>query len=215
MRDEDLTLVQRCVLVTLMVKGTSLPNTFLTNEARISLKADKRRDLEQRELITVAQKPLILELTERGWARAKAELGAETPARAGAAGGTLYVVLDFLHQYLQHTNLAAAELFTLQVPAAPAALADQAPAPLDLERRIRATYGTLAPRAGAYVMLARLRRALDGVPRDELDAALVRMGRSPDVHLVPESNQKVLTAEEHAAAVSIGNQDKHVIAIGT
>src|SRR5262249_22682516 len=82
-QDEELTLVQRCVLVTLMIKATALPNTFLRNEARIELKADKRRDLKERGLITVTEQPLVLELTEKGWGRAKRELGAGVPPGAG------------------------------------------------------------------------------------------------------------------------------------
>jgi hypothetical protein len=212
MQDEELTLVQRCVLVTLMIKATALPNTLLRNEARIELKADKRRDLEKRGLITVTQRPLVLELTDKGWGRAKRELGADVPPGAGAKGGTLYVVLGFLHDYLEHTGMAPAELFSLRGEAAPAATAD---ATLDLEARIRKAYGALAPRAGAYIMLAKLRAALGGVSKTKVDAALVQMDRAPDVHLIPESNQKVLTPEERAAAVSIGNQDKHLIAIGS
>jgi len=34
------------------------------------------------------------------------------------------------------------------------------------------------------------------------------------VQIVPESNQKVLTKEDRAAAVRIGNQAKHLIRIG-
>jgi hypothetical protein len=39
------------------------------------------------------------------------------------------------------------------------------------------------------------------------------MYRSPGVSLIPEENQKTLTAEDRAAAVEIGDQDKHLIAI--
>jgi hypothetical protein len=38
--------------------------------------------------------------------------------------------------------------------------------------------------------------------------------REPDVNIVPESNQKALTDAERTAAVRIGGQDKHFLAIG-
>ncbi|MET0702307.1 MAG: hypothetical protein ABWY93_21855, partial [Mycobacterium sp.] len=59
----------------------------------------------------------------------------------------------------------------------------------------------------------RLRAELPEVTRPELDAALTRMYRTPGVSLIPEENQKTLTAEDRAAAVEIGDQAKHLIAI--
>src|SRR5262249_24279541 len=152
----------------------------------------KRHDLEKRGLIMVTQRPLVLELTDKGWARAKRELGAGVPPRAGSAGGTLYVVLGVLRDYLEPTGMAPAGVVSFRGKAAPAATTGATPY---LEARIRKAYGELAPRAGGYVMLAKLRGALAGVPTGEVDAALVQMDSAPDVHLIPESNQKVLTPE--------------------
>jgi hypothetical protein len=64
-----------------------------------------------------------------------------------------------------------------------------------------------------WVDLVRLRRELADVARHDLDATLSRMYRIPGVSLVPEANQKTLSAEDHAAAISIGDQPKHAIAI--
>ena len=47
-----------------------------------------------------------------------------------------------------------------------------------------------------------------------LDAALRALERAPDVNVVPESNQKALFAEDQQAAVIIGGQRKHFLAIG-
>jgi hypothetical protein len=63
------------------------------------------------------------------------------------------------------------------------------------------------------VDLVRLRAELTDVSKHELDAALTRMYRIPGVSLIPEENQKTLTAQDRAAAVAIGDQDKHLIAI--
>ncbi len=43
--------------------------------------------------------------------------------------------------------------------------------------------------------------------------ALHALYRTPEVSLIPEENQKVLTAADRAAAVVIGDQNKHLIAI--
>lgn len=39
------------------------------------------------------------------------------------------------------------------------------------------------------------------------------MERTPHVHLVPEADQKQLTADDRAAAVNISGVPKHMIAI--
>jgi hypothetical protein len=69
---------------------------------------------------------------------------------------------------------------------------------------------------GNYVNLAEVRRRLPaGLDRATVDRELQAMagGPDPDITLAPESNQKALTDVERAAAVSRGNQDKHLVAL--
>ncbi|ASW56193.1 hypothetical protein [Plantactinospora sp. KBS50] len=236
MPEKELTLVDRCILITLMIKATPLPQTYFTNVAGIGLKAEHRRRLESGELIEVTKDPRItLALTDAGWERAAAELRAEPPKGAGTPGGTLYVLLEFVGRLIDHTGLSVDDLFRLQIRGAGLAPAPDAqpgaaaqpgagsqPSPpaeppaggqVDPATLVRQAYRGLATAPGDYIMLADLRSALDRLSRAEVDAALVRLNRDRDVHLVPESNQKVLRPEERAAAVRIGNQDKHLIAI--
>jgi hypothetical protein len=79
---------------------------------------------------------------------------------------------------------------------------------------VRNAYAALAAEPGAWVALARLRPFFGDVPRADLDEALRRLNRAADVNIVPESNQKILTAVDIAAAIEIGGQDKHLLAIG-
>ncbi|MFI7022266.1 hypothetical protein [Micromonospora sp. NPDC049900] len=223
MPEKELTLVDRCILVTLMIKATPLPQTYFTNVAGIGLKADHRRRLLSLDLIEVSEKPITLSLTDKGWSRAAEELGAEAPKGAGTAGGALYVALDFLRRLIDHSGSRADDLFRLQIKeddvvsavAVPPVDAARAGSPVDAVALIRQAYHGLAARPGDYVMLSDLRAAVADLPRPEVDAALVHLNRDRNVHLVPESNQKVLRSEERAAAVSIGNQDKHLIAISS
>jgi hypothetical protein len=83
-----------------------------------------------------------------------------------------------------------------------------------LEQRIRAAYAELATSPGAWVSLTRLRPSLDDVPKAELDKALERLLDAPDVELEPEDNQKTLKVEDRRAAVRIGGEDRHLLAIG-
>jgi hypothetical protein len=204
----ELTPVQRFVLVTLMIKGGTLSNPELTNVAGISLKAQYRNDLQARGLITVTGRPLVLELSEKGWSEAIRELGAEVPPRSGSGGGALYVALGFLRALIGHLGVAPSELFTLRIgPLDGKAVS----APADLGETIRKAYGRVAARGGDYVRLADLRHAV----RADVDTALLAMNWEPDVDLIPNSQQGDLTDEDRAAAVRIGNQDRHLIAIGS
>jgi hypothetical protein len=63
------------------------------------------------------------------------------------------------------------------------------------------------------IYLTDLRPKLDalGYSREEQDEGFKALNRMPGVRVFGEDNQKTLTAEDRAAAVNIGNQDKHVI----
>jgi len=205
MPENELTTVQRFVLVTLMIRAESLPNTAVSN----SLKADKRNDLVKRGLIEVSGKPMQLELTQYGQDRALRELTAAQPEKTGAIGLALYTTLDFLHRLIERSGIEPRALFQLRnlSRVVPTAASDA------VEEQVRKAYAGLARRPGGHVMLADVRDALPGVGWAELDATLIRMNRSPDVHITPESNQKALTPRERSGAVSIGNQERHLIAI--
>ncbi|MEV0006039.1 hypothetical protein AB0H28_27655 [Micromonospora sp. NPDC050980] len=218
MPEKELTLVDRCILVALMMKAAPLPQTYFTNVVGISLKPEHRRRLQSHGLIEVTEKPITLALTDKGWARATEELGAEPPKRAGAAGGTLYVALDFLRRLIDHSGVRADDLFRLQInrdEVVPAAVPPPEVPAGDAVTLIQRAYRGLAAKPGDYVMLSDLRDALADLDRSDFDAALVTLNQERGVHLVPESNQKVLKPRERAAAVTIGNQDKHLIAISS
>ncbi|MEU0517753.1 hypothetical protein [Streptosporangium sp. NPDC006007] len=96
-------------------------------------------------------------------------------------------------------------------------VAGPAPGPeteTDIEVRVRVAYSELAGEPGTWVSLTRLRPLLGDVSRAEVDDMLRRMNRMPDVNIVPESNQKTLTQQDREAAVTIGDQDKHLLSIG-
>lgn len=83
-----------------------------------------------------------------------------------------------------------------------------------LDERIRSAYADLAAEPGAWVSLSRLRPLFGDVSKAELDKALGNLLNAPDVNLEPEPNQKTLKPEERRAAVRIGGEDRHLLAIG-
>jgi hypothetical protein len=83
-----------------------------------------------------------------------------------------------------------------------------------LDERIRSAYADLAAEPGAWVSLSRLRPLFGDVSKAELDKALASLLDAPDVDLEPEPNQKTLKPEDRRAAVRIGGEDRHLLAIG-
>jgi hypothetical protein len=86
--------------------------------------------------------------------------------------------------------------------------------PDGLDGRIRAAYGNLVSTPGQWVSLIALRAQLADVARPELDDALKRMLRSGDVRLEPDPLEHRVSAEERAAAVHVGGEYRHKLAIG-
>jgi hypothetical protein len=89
-----------------------------------------------------------------------------------------------------------------------------APEPVDVEDRIRAAYAELAAERGDWVDLTALRPKLADVAKADLDKALEQMLDSPDVQVEPEPFGHRIGAAERAAAVHIGGEDRHKLAIG-
>ncbi|MDF2830217.1 MAG: hypothetical protein K0R01_3500, partial [Mycobacterium sp.] len=131
----------------------------------------------------------------------------------------LYTLMKALGRYLDHADLALADVFAPADEAA-VSVSTEAVEPdregtggADVEDRIRTAYRQLARRPGSWVGLVKVRSALPDVSRDELDTALLRLYQAPGVSLIPEENQKTLTDADRSAAVRIGNKDNHLIAI--
>jgi hypothetical protein len=206
---DELSTVEKAVLLILMAEAREVANTVLTNTYRVELTVPSRDKLRRQRLIAVRteKRRLYLELEEPGWKRCMQEFGSPVPAGAGSAGAALYAMLAAVKRFLDHSDTPYADFFAAQAPVL-AALTGA-----DVETRIREAYARAVRRPGDWAKLADLRRGIRGVAREDVDRALVLMNRRPDVTLVPESNQASLTADDRAAAIVIGNQDKHLISI--
>ncbi|TFV58094.1 hypothetical protein E4P42_13325 [Mycobacterium sp. PS03-16] len=216
MAPDELTGTEQAVLLVLMAECRPVPNPELKTLGP-ELKKSYRDRLRDKKLIEVSSgTPMVLELTDEGWRLCRELFGTEPPLGVRGQNKALYTLMKGLGRYFDRADLAPADVFA---PAPPDSVAtpvdsasDQAPGD-DVEGRIRAAYGRLASRAGGWVGLAALRDELADVGRGALDAALLRLERTPGVSLIPEENQKTLTGADRAAAVRIGNEDNHLIAI--
>jgi hypothetical protein len=206
---DELTGTEQAVLLVLMAESRPVANPELE---RLGPKLDKpaRDRLNRLGLIeTTAGRPLVHELTDAGWAVARELFGADTPPRSLGQGRALYTLLRALRRYFDHADLVPAEVF-LPPDEAAAGVPDGADG---TEDRLRAAYTRLAARPGGWVSLLRLREEVPDVARATVDAALISLYQQPGVSLIPEENQKVLTPADRTAAVTIGDQHKHLIAI--
>jgi hypothetical protein len=84
----------------------------------------------------------------------------------------------------------------------------------DIDSDFGAAYLRLKDPDSDWVSLRRLRAELSnmGHSRAAQDEHLRKMNRVPGFTLAPESNQKILTDEDRAAAIHLGGQDKHIVA---
>ena len=116
---------------------------------------------------------------------------------------------------MQARRLSPGQFFVEQTPGPDATtVATAAPSGgVELDARIRSAYRTLAVAPNGWVGLADLRAALGHAGRAEVDSALVRLARQPGVRLIPVANLKSLTARDRDAAIRVGGEDNHVIAI--
>ncbi|MGB3355635.1 MAG: J domain-containing protein [Mycobacterium sp.] len=195
----DLTGTERAVLLVLMAESRPVPNPELPALGP-TLDKPGREKLNQLGLIESERvgSRFVHELTDRGWRLCRDLIDAGPPPRSTGSAKTVYTVLGALGRYLSHADLSLADVFGVT--------------PLSTEDRIRDAYRRLAPRPGGWVSLTRLRAELE-VPRADVDAALTALHRAPGVSVIPQEDQKVLTAEDRAAAVVIGDRPKHLIAI--
>ncbi|MEV6815706.1 DUF559 domain-containing protein [Micromonospora sp. NPDC051296] len=206
------------LLFILLAEAAPVPNARLTQEHRCELKKGSREKLERLKLIEVERISgrLVLTLGEKGWAHCRTQLSVESvPPGSGAVGGALYAVLRRWGRFLTAQRLSLGEFVSASDAPTVTGTPDEGRTPVwpDVEERVRAAYQKLAPRAGDLVSLADLRDLVGDLTSADVDAALRRLHRRRGVTLVPEANQKTLDARTRAAAVVIGDQPKHSIAM--
>ncbi|MET9303600.1 hypothetical protein ABZX66_30250 [Micromonospora aurantiaca] len=212
MAGDDLTASESAILVVLMAEAREVLSTELRDRYGLVVRKPQRDKLTRLHYVASRKSgsTYALQLDDKGWVRMQSDLDF-TLRGASALGAALTAVQAHLRdRVLARSGCATlAELFALTDVRAPAA----EPAG-SLEARVVAAYRALADEPGAWVSLRRLRPFFADVPRDDLDEALRQLSRSEGVTIAPESNQKTLTEADTAAALRLGGQENHLLAIG-
>ncbi|WP_440071287.1 hypothetical protein [Streptosporangium sp. OZ121] len=229
MPDKALSLPEIAALLVLMIEAREISNVELKERHGLTLTGKPRQNLNDLKLVESRKegRAFVHVLTDAGWACLTDELraGIVIPQRSGSAGTALRAVLSGLQGFMERSGHSLADVFaentipatTMSSDAPAPAVSSNDPAPSsatptpDVEERIRAAYRELTTKPGAWVSLTKLRPLLGEVTRARVDETLVRMNRMPDVNIVPEADQKKLSKEDRDAAVTIGEQEKHLL----
>ncbi|SEP21498.1 hypothetical protein [Amycolatopsis saalfeldensis] len=197
MPEGKLKLSQREVLFALMALARDVTNPELRELCGLTLVGADRRGLNDQQLVdSVKVGPAFRHsLTDRGWRWCQDEFSQSAAEDARPLERVVYLVFSRLEKFFERRKITVTEVF------------------VDLAERIRKEYHELAAEPSAWVSLTDLRSMLGDAPREEVDQALITLDGTKNVTLMPESNQKTLTAADRAAAVRIGGEDNHLIAM--
>jgi hypothetical protein len=189
----------RAALMVLMLENREVPNTELVNQHKIKLSPADRDTLNDDGLLKTSTKtrPYLHQITDEGinWCMRDLVDG-EPPSRSGPLARVHSELLRRFVRYHQERGTLAEAIRSG-----------------GLESLIRAVYLDLSVKPQDWIRLARIRPKLNGADKSEVDDVLLKMMKTGTVHLAPDSNRKVLTDADHAAAVRIGGEDLHLMAI--
>jgi hypothetical protein len=201
---------QTAAMLALMALAREVSNPELRDIVGFALDGAERRELNDLHLVESRKcKPrnhFAHKLTEQGVKWCIEELGTGTPPPPRPRSSlvpALYVLLGGLDRYARREGLRLTDIFVSDIELDPA----------EIENRIRAAYRKLAASPRDWVGLADLRPMLGDVHGKDVDAVLKELSRTGRAHLVPESNRKALTDADHDAAIRVGGEDNHLIAI--
>ncbi|MEQ0560572.1 hypothetical protein ABJI51_15910 [Amycolatopsis sp. NEAU-NG30] len=194
---------EQATLLLLLVEGRDIPNAEMKNDYGIELTPAGRAKLNKAGLLVTRKegRRLVHSITPDGERWCEEALSViETPPRANALARVGFEWLRSIVRYLRAQNIRLRQILdTEEHPG--------------LETLIRNAYTELSDEPQDWVRLAMLRPKLNGADKDEVDEVLLAMSRTGLVHLAQSANLKALTPADHAAAIRIGSEDKHLVAI--
>jgi hypothetical protein len=214
MADDELTPSENAILIVLMAEARELLNTELKARYGLDVRKVSRDKFARRRYVASRRSgpTYALALDDEGWVHAQGELAFRSNGATAHAAALTALLTSLRDRVLERSGCKSyAELFALSDVRGPVSGPDQERL---LRTRIVNAYAALAAEPGGWVRLTRLRPFFGDVPAAAVDEALRKLSREPGVDIVPESNQRMLTGADIAAALHLGGQDKHLLAIG-
>jgi hypothetical protein len=189
---------ERATLLVLMLHNGEMPNADLRKDHGVDLSPAGRVKLNEAGLLETRKESrrFVHKITPAGrdWCE-QALADIETPPRSNSL---VRICFEVLRLYARHNKIRLADLFGPEE---------------NLEATIRRVYEELSGKPQEWVRLAQLRPKLNGAAKAEVDQTLLGMMKDGFVHLAPDSDRRGLTDADHAAAIRIGKEDKHFVAI--
>lgn len=189
----------RAALMALMLANREVPNPELASQYKIKLSRADRERLNNNKLLDTSMdtKPYVHRITDKGIAWCMTDLvKSDPPPRSGPLVRASFELLRRLIRYDQQRGTLAEAIRSG-----------------GLESLIREVYLDLSAGPQDWIRLARIRPMLNGADKSEVDEVLLKMMKTGTVHLAPDSNRKVLTDADREAAIRVGGEDQHLIAI--
>lgn len=200
---------ETATLLVLLLENAEVPNPDLKNKHRIDLRPAGRAKLIKAGLLETHKggNRLVHNITEAGIAWCATELTeVEPPTRSGPLVRLAFEALRRTVADLRRRGIPLVDALHPTGDGEPDEM-------VDLESLIRTAYEALSVKPQDWVRLAKLRPRLNGAEKNEVDQVLLAMTRTGLVHLAPDSDRKMLTDADRDAAIRIGKEDKHLVAI--
>ncbi|MFB9661787.1 hypothetical protein ACFQS3_03600 [Glycomyces mayteni] len=210
---ETLTQRDRVLLLALLVHDPSfdIANTQLRSAFGIGVEKANRERLSRAGYLNSIQAKgstaKLYTLTPKGRERAMSELSNDADPKSTVNLRVVYAVFNSMHRFLRRNHLDADAVFEAQDGSFDDAI------DAELSNSIQDEYRRLAEGRSMWVPLRTLRAALPDISRESLDETLTALCSHRIVHLTSESNRKSLRDADHEAALNIGGDAKHFIAI--
>jgi hypothetical protein len=214
MAGDDLTPSENAILIVLMAEAREVLNSELTSLYGLDIRKPSRDKLVALQYIASSRngRTYAHQLADKGWAHVQDDLKFRSNGATAHAAALTTLLASLRDRVLDRSGCKKfSELFALNDVRGPVSAPAQEQI---LQTRIVNAYNALVEEPKGFVSLTRLRPFFGDVPPSALDEALRKLSREAGVNLSPESNQKALSDEDIAAALHLGGQDKHLLAIG-
>jgi hypothetical protein len=172
----------------------------------------EREALSREGLVEVEKKmrgAYWLEVTDKGWNWAEQNLAVPLPEKAFGGAFVLRAWLARLQGFLKAKDFRLSDVLVAQSDKLP----DKPDVPnhAELRQRIRSAYHDIAGGFDRRVLLRDLRPQLKDIDRAIVDAALMQMLHDQEISLMQLDYRPDVSGDDHAAALQIGNEPRHLI----
>lgn len=204
MADQEFTVPEFNLLLSLVhLRGSGTTTDFRSAFGFEKVETRAQKGLSERGLVTIDRgvRPYVYELTDAGWLGARKLLS--EPAPAGVSQRTARILWAVIGDFAAHMDRTGTELADLYPPRTEAPVSEQ----------IKEAYLNEVDEPEAWLTLRRLRELLTGPDREAVDRTLAELHAAREIRLIPEANQKILTDADRSAALWLGGEYRHLIAI--